>query len=567
MLNTTDTTAELSLADSTILWPATTIGTTIETTLFEDLMTNDATQGTITAGRKSQAPSPPIQLQQFPIVPVAASLGTVLGLLLLLAVLLFIFCRRRRARSQEDNMTAKLDKDTDQVGMGELGTGQHDDDEHNYHTIQEPAINSKGLPIIPASPSEHDENYSTIPDLLSDRLEERAPAPPPSQTDELCSTGYSLKGGYCYKTSGGNYTAAQARSYCTDEGAIVAEPKSQEEHDYIKSFISETTWIGIADLDDSGSFEYVSDNTSVGFKSLADSLGIGKCMAMDKDQDYNWIRTGCSAEHPVVCQQVPIGNMASTTVFPSFGHNTPTRGPNENKESSTTAGLNSSPRSSNQSQQFPIVAVAAAVGTILGLLLLLAVLLFFICRKRVRRQEDNMTSKPDKDTDQVGMGELGMVPNDGVENDHDYQTIQDPAITSKGLPDIPTAPPSEHDENYSTIPDLLSDRVDERAPAPPPSQTDVYYSVVRDSGTARPPDQAEASDTAKTTQEPEYAVVKKASKRKETKKEESDETIDQGTSADVPEYAVVNKIKKDQKAEGKVNDEYGTVDNVIYQPS
>ncbi|XP_078575298.1 uncharacterized protein LOC144861346 [Branchiostoma floridae x Branchiostoma japonicum] len=239
-------------------------------------------------------------------------------------------------------------------------------------------------------------------------------------------------------------------------------------------------------------------------------------------------------------------------MFP-FVHGT--TGPINNTQGRTT------PSSRNQSQQFPIVAVAAAVGTVLGLLLLLAVLLFFICRKRARRQEDNVTPKLDKDTDQVGMGELGMVPDDGFEND--YQTIQDPVINSKGLPDIPTAPPSEHDENYSTIPDLLSDRVDERAPAPPPSQTDVYYSVVRDSGTAGPPDQA----GAKTTQEPEYAVVKKASKRQETKKEEPDDTIDQGTGADVPEYAVVNKVKKDQKAEGKVNDEYGTVENVIYQPS
>ncbi|XP_078575982.1 uncharacterized protein LOC144861821 [Branchiostoma floridae x Branchiostoma japonicum] len=151
-------------------------------------------------------------------------------------------------------------------------------------------------------------------------------------------------------------------------------------------------------------------------------------------------------------------------------------GPNENTDRTT-------PSSRNQSQLFPIVAVAAAVGTVLGLLLLLVVSLFFICRKR--HQEDNMT--------------------DGVEND--YETIQDPAINSNGLPVVSTASPIEHNENYSTIPDLPSDRLNECTPAARLSQANVYYNVVRDSGTPSPIDQTGTSDTTNTTQEPEYVNV------------------------------------------------------------
>ncbi|XP_066299311.1 uncharacterized protein [Branchiostoma lanceolatum] len=169
------------------------------------------------------------------------------------------------------------------------------------------------------------------------------------------------------------------------------------------------------------------------------------------------------------------------------------------------------------------------------------------------------------------MGELGTAQDNNGENT--YQTIQDSAVSSKlKLPAIPAAPPSEDNENYSTIPDLKSsvpteDRVDERAPAPPPNQTEQgitdYYSVVRDNGTASfAADQAKTLDTVKTSQEPEYAVVKKASKRKENKDKDSDNIIDQ---AHALEYADVNKIrKKDQKIEDK--DQYGMVDNVIYEP-
>ncbi|CAH1238631.1 NOTCH2 [Branchiostoma lanceolatum] len=123
-------------------------------------------------------------------------------------------------------------------------------------------------------------------------------------TCHVCSTGYSLYGGYCYKTSSpvdGNALAAM--TYCTNEDGIVAEPKSQEEHDYIKSFLSETTWIGIGDLDNDGSYTYVSDDTPVGFSSVADNHGNDPCVAMDSTQGYDWILTSCTSTHPVVCQQ------------------------------------------------------------------------------------------------------------------------------------------------------------------------------------------------------------------------------------------------------------------------
>ncbi|XP_078571522.1 sperm receptor for egg jelly-like [Branchiostoma floridae x Branchiostoma japonicum] len=119
----------------------------------------------------------------------------------------------------------------------------------------------------------------------------------------VCNTGYTVYGGYCYKTSpiGGN--AIGALQYCVDEGGIAAEPKSQQEHDYIKSFLSETTWIGIADVDGDGTYLYASDDTQVGFTSIAENHGNDRCVAMDSTQDYNWILTVCSSTYPIVCQQ------------------------------------------------------------------------------------------------------------------------------------------------------------------------------------------------------------------------------------------------------------------------
>ncbi|CAH1243418.1 NCAN [Branchiostoma lanceolatum] len=351
---------------------------------------------------------------------------------------------------------------------------------------------------------------------------------------QVCSTGYSLHGGYCYKTSPGNFTAEQAQEYCTREGGIAAEPKSQEEHDNIKSFLTKTSWIGIVDLHTNASYVYVSDNKSVGFRSIADSPGNGQCVAMDRTQDYNWILTDCTATHPVVCQQVPTGNMMSTAVLPSSGPvmlnmtvsfkgtdsmtETPIQGPHENTEDSTTAGLTVQSTSSRMgSEDFPIVRVATVVGSALGFLLLLAVLLYFYRRRYIAESqvlEDNTPAQLDKGIGQVGRRESRPVEHDDVENT--YQTIQDSAVNSTELPAIPTAPPSEYNQNYSTIPDLKSsstvDRVDERAPAPPPNQTEQsmfdYYSVLYDyiAASVRE-DQAGTSDNADTSQEPEYAAI------------------------------------------------------------
>ncbi|XP_078681186.1 uncharacterized protein LOC144916075 [Branchiostoma floridae x Branchiostoma belcheri] len=126
----------------------------------------------------------------------------------------------------------------------------------------------------------------------------------PVVCQQVCNPGYSLYGAYCYKTSPGPGNALQVLTYCIDQGGILAEPRSQEEHDHIKSILSETTWIGMADLNNDGWYTYISDDTPVRFTSLVSPWwGNGQCVVMESTESYNWLLTDCTNTHPAVCQQ------------------------------------------------------------------------------------------------------------------------------------------------------------------------------------------------------------------------------------------------------------------------
>ncbi|XP_019613704.1 PREDICTED: aggrecan core protein-like [Branchiostoma belcheri] len=119
----------------------------------------------------------------------------------------------------------------------------------------------------------------------------------------FCSTGFTMHGGYCYGLSPTPGKAVEALNYCTSQGGRAAEPRSQEEHDNIKALLTGSTWIGITDLNNPGTFTYASDDSALVFTSWAAAPGSGNCVIMDSGQDYDWAQDSCLDTNPVVCQQ------------------------------------------------------------------------------------------------------------------------------------------------------------------------------------------------------------------------------------------------------------------------
>ncbi|KAI8480736.1 hypothetical protein Bbelb_415290 [Branchiostoma belcheri] len=121
---------------------------------------------------------------------------------------------------------------------------------------------------------------------------------------ELSGTSNSNK----VKVSPESIRAAEASSHCTDSGGIPAEPKSQEQHDSIKSILTESTWIGITDIDGDNTWEYASDFSALVFDSWAASPGRRRCVVMDSTRNYDWVTLYNQNDDPRSCDDTTDSN-------------------------------------------------------------------------------------------------------------------------------------------------------------------------------------------------------------------------------------------------------------------
>ncbi|XP_078604002.1 uncharacterized protein LOC144877825 isoform X2 [Branchiostoma floridae x Branchiostoma japonicum] len=130
--------------------------------------------------------------------------------------------------------------------------------------------------------------------------------PPPPL---VCPDGYSYNAGLCYRWTQTLTSALDANNDCASDGATLALPRSQDEHDYLTGLISETVLIGITDVLHEGTWKY-SDGTEIGafnkFLPEADypNTGTIDCVVMSKDDSYMWKPSSCSQEqYGYVCQK------------------------------------------------------------------------------------------------------------------------------------------------------------------------------------------------------------------------------------------------------------------------
>ncbi|XP_066295428.1 sushi, von Willebrand factor type A, EGF and pentraxin domain-containing protein 1-like isoform X3 [Branchiostoma lanceolatum] len=126
---------------------------------------------------------------------------------------------------------------------------------------------------------------------------------------QTCPDGYSYNAGLCYRWTETLSFALDAIDDCASDGATLALPRSQGEHDYLTGLVSETILIGVTDIFNEGTWEY-SDGTPIGaFNKLlpdADHPNTGQidCVVMSKDHAYMWKPSSCSQQqYGYVCQK------------------------------------------------------------------------------------------------------------------------------------------------------------------------------------------------------------------------------------------------------------------------
>ncbi|CAH1271358.1 CSMD3 [Branchiostoma lanceolatum] len=126
---------------------------------------------------------------------------------------------------------------------------------------------------------------------------------------QTCPDGYSYNAGLCYRWTETLSFALDAIDDCASDGATLALPRSQGEHDYLTSLVSETILIGVTDIFNEGTWEY-SDGTPIGafnkFLPDADYPNTAQidCVVMSKDHAYMWKPSSCSQQqYGYVCQK------------------------------------------------------------------------------------------------------------------------------------------------------------------------------------------------------------------------------------------------------------------------
>ncbi|XP_053408183.1 uncharacterized protein LOC123559963 [Mercenaria mercenaria] len=148
--------------------------------------------------------------------------------------------------------------------------------------------------------------------------------PPPQKPKYECPEGYTLNGIKCYRWNPDDPVDwYSAREKCADEGADLVTIQSEEEQQYLSSFIQSETWIGLNDRRKEGLFSWLDTSAEVNYQywleSEPNNVQIGSqysenCVSMiylpGEENHGKWSDYPCSYKAKFVCQTPAEWNIA-----------------------------------------------------------------------------------------------------------------------------------------------------------------------------------------------------------------------------------------------------------------
>ncbi|XP_053408178.1 uncharacterized protein LOC123560994 isoform X2 [Mercenaria mercenaria] len=148
---------------------------------------------------------------------------------------------------------------------------------------------------------------------------------PPTQKPKYeCPEGYTLNGIKCYRRNPDDPVDwYSAREKCANEGADLVTIQSEEDQQYLSSFIQSETWIGLNDRRKEGSFKWLDATAEVNYQywleSQPNNVQIGSqysenCVSMiylpGEENHGKWSDYPCSYKARFVCQTPAEWNIA-----------------------------------------------------------------------------------------------------------------------------------------------------------------------------------------------------------------------------------------------------------------
>jgi len=114
----------------------------------------------------------------------------------------------------------------------------------------------------------------------------------------------------CYQISDSKGSWSSGSDYCQGIGGSYVDITSMDEFNYVKSLLSESTWIGLNDLDKEGTFVWQSGAATSFINFVKGEPNNGSwysgsedCVEMTKDNDYKWNDEGCGSTRRYACER------------------------------------------------------------------------------------------------------------------------------------------------------------------------------------------------------------------------------------------------------------------------
>ncbi|XP_071528851.1 uncharacterized protein [Panulirus ornatus] len=129
----------------------------------------------------------------------------------------------------------------------------------------------------------------------------------------VCPAGWELFSSSCYHfTTKRTGSWQEGRDYCASINGAYVKITNLTEFNFVKSRLTDNTWIGLNDLEKEGVFVWDSDKSLVSFKKWASgepngNMFIGEdCVEMHKGKNYDWNDESCGSNRRYACERSAI---------------------------------------------------------------------------------------------------------------------------------------------------------------------------------------------------------------------------------------------------------------------
>ncbi|XP_018012021.1 macrophage mannose receptor 1 [Hyalella azteca] len=144
---------------------------------------------------------------------------------------------------------------------------------------------------------------------------------PPAPLNQYCPEGWTLYQDFCYYASQEEMSWTAAENQCSNQGGHLASVTSWPEQDYIHTHVLSSSWIGLNDRKEDGSYQWNDGKivTIVNWNTGEPSGGSENCVELLAEGGY-WNDLGCSALKTFVCKRAysttPLAPVTTTTPAP-----------------------------------------------------------------------------------------------------------------------------------------------------------------------------------------------------------------------------------------------------------